>query len=80
LVINDKYQTIGKDKVAALFADKGTHTTDEGAQTNAACVVAGLKSLPGDPLGRFLSAKGRAIAAWEPVKKRTAGNPPANQP
>ncbi len=55
LVVTDTYKKIGSEKVETLFADKGTHTTDEGAQTNAVCVVAGLKSLTGDPVGKFLS-------------------------
>ena len=64
LVITDTYKKIGREKVEPLFADKGTHTTDAGAQTNALCVVAGLKSLPGQPLGKFLSLKGKALAPY----------------
>lgn len=61
LVVTDTYKKIGKEKVDALFADKGTHTTDAGAQTNAICVVSGLKGLNGDPLGKFLSQPGNRI-------------------
>jgi lysophospholipase L1-like esterase len=65
LVITDAYKKVGRDKVETFFADKGTHTTDSGAQFNAARVIAGLKSLPDDPLENFFSAAGKAI---EPFK------------
>ena len=68
LVVTDAYKKIGSEKVETLFADKGTHTTDAGAQTNAVCVVAGLKSLTGNPLGKFLSEKGNAVPAYSPAK------------
>jgi lysophospholipase L1-like esterase len=65
MVITDAYKKIGAEKVAAFFADKGTHTTDSGAQFNAARVIAGLKSLPGDPLENFFSDNGKAIEAYQ---------------
>jgi len=65
MVITDDYKKIGAEKVAAFFADKGTHTTDSGAQFNAARVIAGLKSLPGDPLENFFSEKGKAVEAYK---------------
>jgi lysophospholipase L1-like esterase len=68
LVVTDTYKKMGREKVEALFADKGTHTTDAGAQTNAICVVSGLKSLSRNPLGKFLSEKGSSIAAYSPAK------------
>ena len=67
MVITDAYKKIGEEKVETFFADKGTHTTDSGAQFNAACVIAGLKSLPGDPLEKFFSEKGEAIEAYSPA-------------
>ena len=42
MVITEAYRRVGHDKVETFFADKGTHTTDSGAQFNAACVIAGL--------------------------------------
>jgi len=66
LVITDAYQQAGREKVETYFADKGTHTSDLGAQVNAACVIAGLKGLPGNLLGAFLSAQGEAIAPFIP--------------
>jgi lysophospholipase L1-like esterase len=65
LVIADAYKQIGREKADAFFADKGTHTNDDGARFNARCVVAGLKSLPGNPLSAFLSAEGRAVGAFQ---------------
>ena len=64
LVVTDAYKIIGKEKVETFFADKGTHTTDEGAQLNAKCVVAGLKSLPENPLGKFFSENGKTVKAY----------------
>jgi lysophospholipase L1-like esterase len=69
MVITDAYRKIGAEKVATFFADKGTHTSDAGAQFNAACVIAGLKSLPGNPLGKYLSEKGRAVEVFQPETK-----------
>jgi lysophospholipase L1-like esterase len=66
MVITQAYKKEGVEKVAAFFADKGTHTTDSGAQFNAARVIAGLKSLPHDPLGNFFSETGKAVATYQP--------------
>jgi lysophospholipase L1-like esterase len=62
-ITSAKYTKLGPAGVEKLFADKGTHTNVEGAQINAASVVAGLKSIPGDPFAPYLSAKGKAVPA-----------------
>jgi lysophospholipase L1-like esterase len=80
LVITDAYKKIGADQVAAFFADKGTHTTDRGAQFNAACVVAGLKSLPGDPLEHFFSAKGKEVEPFKTEPQIIPASPPPPKP
>ncbi len=67
LVVTAAYKKAGHDVVETYFADKGTHTTDIGAQLNAACVVAGLKSLPGNPFAPYFSAKGADVAPWQPA-------------
>jgi lysophospholipase L1-like esterase len=67
MVITDAYKKIGMARVETFFADKGTHTTKTGAQFNAACVVAGLKSLSGNPLGKFLSDQAEEIEAYKPA-------------
>jgi lysophospholipase L1-like esterase len=64
MVITAAYKKAGMEKVETLFGDKGTHTNDAGAKFNARCVVSGLKSLPGNPLGPFLSAEGQAVTAY----------------
>jgi lysophospholipase L1-like esterase len=62
-IIADRYDQLGEQKVEPLFADPHTHTSRAGAELNAECVIAGLKALPHDPVGRYFSAKGRAVAA-----------------
>ena len=74
MVISDAYKKVGAKKVATFFADRGTHTSDRGARFNAACVVAGLKSLPGDPLEKYFSESGRAIAAYQPATSEDSTN------
>jgi lysophospholipase L1-like esterase len=80
LVITAAYQQAGREKVETYFADKGTHTSDLGARVNAACVIAGLKGLPGDPLGPFLSAQGEAIAPCIPSAARPFTASPSTNP
>ena len=62
-IIARRYDALGEAKVELLFADPHTHTSRAGAELNAECVVAGLKALNDNPLGRFLSSKGQAIRA-----------------
>lgn len=69
MVITDAYKKAGPEKVETFFADKGTHTTDVGAQFNADCVVAGLKSLPGNPLEQYFSGKGRAVQPYSQAQQ-----------
>jgi lysophospholipase L1-like esterase len=61
-IVADEYDAMGQDKVAALYQTDRTHSTPEGADFNAAHVVAGLKALKGDPFGKYLNAKGQAVA------------------
>jgi lysophospholipase L1-like esterase len=61
-IIARKYDELGQEKVNALFvAGAGPHTSLAGAQTNAICVVAGLKGLPENPLAKFFSEKADGI-------------------
>jgi lysophospholipase L1-like esterase len=76
MVITDAYKQIGMKKVETFFGDKGTHTNDTGAKFNARCIIAGLKSLPGNPLGEFLSAKGRTVEPWQPDAAAVSTNEP----
>jgi lysophospholipase L1-like esterase len=69
-IIARKYDELGQENVKPLFIiGAGPHTSLAGAETNAACVVAGLKSLPKDPLGNFLSDQGRAVETYQPTGK-----------
>ncbi len=61
LLVADGYRRIGAAKVDTLFADARTHTNAAGAEFNAERVVAGLKALPGNPLGAYFAD--RALAA-----------------
>lgn len=61
-LIARRYDALGEAQVEPLFADPHTHTSRAGAEMNAEVVTAGLKALPGNPLGRYLSAKGQAVA------------------
>lgn len=80
MVITDAYKKEGAEKVATFFADKGTHTSDLGAQFNAARVIAGLKSLPGDPLKKFFSEKGRVIEPCTPSAQNVSTNTFSTKP
>jgi rhamnogalacturonan acetylesterase len=63
-IIARRYDTLGQAAVDPLFGDPHTHTTLAGAELNAECVVAGLRALPHDPLGPYLSTKGHAIPPY----------------
>lgn len=52
-LIAAQYDTLGKPAVDKLFADGRVHTTWEGAELNAQCVLAGLAALPHDPLAGY---------------------------
>lgn len=60
-IIADRYEELGQEKVLALFASDHTHTNPAGAELNAELVVAGLKTLKHNPIGRYFSAKGKAV-------------------
>jgi lysophospholipase L1-like esterase len=62
-IIAKGYEQLGQQKVESLFADKGTHTSVEGAKYNAAAVISGLKSLEPDPLAKYFSAAAAPIQA-----------------
>jgi lysophospholipase L1-like esterase len=76
MVITDTYKKVGAEKVATFYSDNGTHTGDVGAQFNAACVIAGLKSLTNNPLEKFFSDKGNAIEPWQPSVQTVSTNAP----
>jgi len=62
-IIARQYDALGQEKVQALFVvGAGPHTSLAGAQTNAICVVAGIKGLKDNPLTAFLSEAGKGVA------------------
>jgi rhamnogalacturonan acetylesterase len=63
-IIARRYDALGEAAVEPLFGDPHTHTSRAGAELNAESVVAGLKALPHDPVAKYFSAKGRAVAAY----------------
>jgi lysophospholipase L1-like esterase len=65
LVVTQAYKQIGNEKADAFFADQRTHTNSAGAEFNARCVVAGLKSLPNNPLKNFFSELGQAVERYK---------------
>jgi hypothetical protein len=66
MLISDGYRKLGAEKVNTFFADERTHTTDAGAQFNAAFVIAGLKSMKDNPLAAFFSEKAQASSPSVP--------------
>ncbi|MET0983585.1 MAG: rhamnogalacturonan acetylesterase [Telluria sp.] len=56
MLVTDAYRSVGAAKVDTFFSDARTHTNAAGAEFNAARVVAGLKALPGNPLGAWFAA------------------------
>ncbi len=61
--IAEGFEKLGPEKVEAFFGDARTHSTPAGAKFNAECVVATLKTLNPDPLEKYFSAEGKAVAA-----------------
>lgn len=54
-IIGRGYEKLDREDVEAFFADKGTHTTKEGAAFNAKALVHGMKALPKSPLNAYLA-------------------------
>ncbi len=65
-IIARRYDAMGPEAVDSLFGDPHTHTDMAGAVINAESVVSGLRDLPGDPLAKYLSDQGKAIAPYKP--------------
>lgn len=73
-IISDEYERLGAQKVMAFFPGDHTHTSPAGAEVNADCVVAGLKSLLDAPVTRFLSAKGQEVLSSTERAFKTPAN------
>lgn len=62
-IIARQYDSLGQEKVKDLFvANAGPHTSLAGAQTNAVCIIAGLRGLPKNPLAKYFSEKADGVA------------------
>jgi lysophospholipase L1-like esterase len=71
-IVADRYEQLGEDKVKELFSTDHTHTSPAGAEINAASVVALLKTLKDNPLGKYLSELGEGVEA---VSAQTSATP-----
>lgn len=60
-IIGELYERLGQEIVAGFFPIDHTHTSADGANVNARCVVAGLRGLAENPLEPYLNELGRAI-------------------
>lgn len=66
-IIAVEFERLGPEKVAPLFADARTHSTQAGALLNAQMVVAAIQRLKKPYLSKHLSAPGRAV---KPLQKQ----------
>ena len=60
-IVSRKYEEVGPEKVETLFSGDNTHTSREGAELNAASVIAGLKALKNNPLARYFSERAKNV-------------------
>ena len=65
-IVSQQYAKLGRKKVSQFFPLDHTHTDQAGAKFVARWTLAGLKGLPHDPLGKYLSARGLQVPAVSP--------------
>jgi lysophospholipase L1-like esterase len=66
-IIARQYDQLGEENVKPLFiVGAGPHTSEAGAKTNAACVVAALKGLKKNPLAKYFSEKAEPVVPADP--------------
>jgi lysophospholipase L1-like esterase len=79
-IIARQYDLLGQEKVKALFiANAGPHTSLAGAQTNALCVVSGLKALKENPLAKYFSEKANDVVPAELSQPEPAKEKPESK-
>jgi hypothetical protein len=66
----DLYEKLGQEAVGKYFPADRTHTSTDGAVTNAETLIAGLKALPALPLVEFLNEKGKQIEPYHPARQQ----------
>jgi lysophospholipase L1-like esterase len=52
-----RYDPLGREKAAELFADVRVHTNRQGAEQSAKDVLSEMRAIAGDPLAKFLRSK-----------------------
>jgi lysophospholipase L1-like esterase len=67
MAITAGYRRAGANVVDTYFSDARTHTNEAGAAFNAQSVVAALKALPENPVGKWLTAQGQQVPAAAPA-------------
>ncbi len=66
-----EFERLGPEKVAPLFGDARTHSTQAGAFLNAQMVISGIRALKAPDLKKYLSAKGREIKKTSAIYVRS---------
>jgi hypothetical protein len=66
----DLYEKMSREVVGKYFPADRTHTSTDGAVTNAETLIAGLKALPALPLVEYLNEKGTRIEAYHPPQRQ----------
>ena len=83
-IIARQYDALGQEKVKPLFiVGAGPHTSQAGAETNAACVIAALKGLKENPLAKFFSEKATTVTPADlsqPAPKPAVPAPDKTEP
>ncbi|MCB1100102.1 MAG: rhamnogalacturonan acetylesterase [Verrucomicrobiae bacterium] len=71
-IIGQAYERIGQEAVKPFFPLDHTHTSAEGADVNARCVVAGLRAVSGEVFDPWLSGPGKLIQPVNPTSQGKA--------
>jgi lysophospholipase L1-like esterase len=74
-IVANQYETMGEEKVKAMFGPDNVHTSPAGAELNAASVVSGLKQLKNVRLDAYLSEKGKAVPILSAAPAASAASP-----
>jgi len=67
-IIAEGLEKIGPEQTLPLFGDGRLHASPAGAEFNARCAIAGLKGMPGNPLGKYYAEAARDIPPFSAPK------------
>ena len=67
-IIASGLELLGQEKAKAFFADR-LHATVEGARFNARMAVAGLKAVPGNPLGNSCPRRAKCACLYTEIRR-----------